>query len=90
MLCGAFFALGYEIAFDKSAKENFEMIDKLARNDDERKLIKEKRAFYKDLSQQTYVCIIFSILIMGLMLAMNIWAFRDEGMIGLKKGKYGC
>ena len=89
MLCGGFFALGHEVASDKHMKENFEMLDKLASNDEERKINNEKREFYKDLSKQTYLCLFISILLIMLILGLNIWDYRHEGMIGIKKGKYG-
>lgn len=89
LLCVAFFALGHEVASDKHAKETFEMVNKLALNDEDKKLNNEKRKFYKDLSEQTYIYLFFTILLLMAMLWLNIWAYRHEGMIGLKKGKYG-
>lgn len=89
MLCGVFFALGHEIASDKHVKENFEMLDKLTLDDEERKLNNEKRKVYKDLSKQTYVCLFLSILLIMLILVPNIWDYRHKGMEDLKKGKYG-
>jgi len=36
-----------------------------------------------------YSDLIFCIILSGILLAINIWGYRVEGMDGLKRGKYG-
>lgn len=89
-MCATTFMLGYEIADKRNGKELRETFNNLATTEEEKGEIKFKFNMLNDLCATNIRMLVFSLVILAPLFALNLWGYRDCAMKSLKTGKFGC
>lgn len=90
LLCATAFALGCEIMDMRNSKDKEDIFTKLARSEDEKEDLHLKFEMVRGLSKSNISMFSLSMLILGIIFAVNIWEYRNYAMESLKTGKFGC
>ena len=88
LIAAAMFIIGFEVSDIKHFKDTEELVTKIS-NDDEKESWGMRFKTLHELSKNNIRMGIFIVAMMSALLAFNIWSYRDQGMDGLKRGKYG-
>ena len=81
------FMIGSETESIRNAKENENLFASLLHDESDKDDVRMKFKVVRTMSWQTILWCGFSLLVLGLVLAMNIWDYREQGMSDLMTGK---